>query len=98
MTFGCCFVYRVHFGLEFAALVVGEGWGGFFLPRELDPLRYDGYWVFASHTVVGIVSNQSRLFPSGVMSGVIAVDDTSSLPELNLEEELATRDSYFAYE
>lgn len=98
MTFGCCFIDGVHFGLEFAALVVGEGWGGFFLPRELYPLRDYGYWVFASHTVVGIVSDQSRLFPSGMMSGVIAVDDTSSLPEFNLEEELATRDSYFAYE
>ena len=98
MTLGCCFIDGVHFGLEFAALVVGEGWGGFFLPRELYPLRDYGYWVFASHTVVGIVSDQSRLFPSGMMSGVIAVDDTSSLPEFNLEEELATRDSYFAYE
>ena len=57
MTFGCCFIDGVHFGLEFAALVVGEGWGGFFLPRELDPLRYDGHWVFRAHAVVSIVSD-----------------------------------------
>ena len=98
MTFGCCFIDGVHFGLEFAALVVGEEWGGFFLPRELDPLRYDGHWVFRAHAVVSIISDQSGLFPSGVMSGAIAVDDTSSLPEFNLEEELVPADSDFAYE
>ena len=57
MTFGCCFIDGVHFGLEFAALVVGEWRGGFFLPRELDPLRYDGHWVFRAHAVVSIVSD-----------------------------------------
>lgn len=84
--------------MQFVAFLVGDRWCWFLLPREFYPFVDEGYWVFASHTVVGIVSDQSRLFPSGVMSGVIAVDDTSSLPELNLEEELATRDSYFAYE
>ena len=98
MTFGCCFVNRVHFGLEFAAFFIGEWWGGFFLPRELYPLRDYGHWVFRAHAVVSIVSDQSGLFPSCVMSGVIAVDDTSSLPEFNLEEELVPADSDFAYE
>lgn len=98
MTFGCCFVYRVHFSLEFAAFFIGEWWGGLFLPRELDPLSNDWYWVFASHAVVGIVSDQSRLFPSGMVSSVVAVHNSASLPELYLIQELTTRDSYFAYE
>ena len=98
MTLGCCFIDGVHFGLEFAALVVGEGWGGFFLPRELYPLRDYGYWVFASHTVVGIVSDQSCLLPSCMVAGLVAVDDPSGLPKLKLIKELVPADSDFAYE
>lgn len=98
MTFGCCFVYRVHFSLEFAAFVIGEWWGGLFLPRELYPLRDYGYWVSASHTVVSIVSDQSRLFPSCVMASVVSVDDPSCLPKLKLIKELVPADSDFAYE
>lgn len=98
MTFGCCFIDGVHFGLEFAALVVGEWRGGFFLPRELDPLRYDGHWVFRAHAVVSIVSDQSGLFPSCVMASMVAVDDPSGLPKLKLIKELVPADSDFAYE
>ena len=98
MTFGCCFIYRVHFGLEFAAFFIGEWWGGFFLPRELYPLRDYGYWVFASHTVVGIVSDQSCLLPSCMVAGLVAVDDPSGLPKLKLIKELVPADSDFAYE
>ena len=98
MTFGCCFIDGVHFGLEFAALVVGEGWGGFFLPRELDPLCYDGHWVFASHTVVGIVRDESCLLPSCMVAGLVALEDELGFAIVNFIEELMPRYSYFAYE
>ena len=98
MTFGCCFVYRVHFCLEFAAFFIGEWWGGFFLPRELYPLRDYGYWVFASHTVVGIVRDESCLLPSCMVASMVAVDDPSGLPKLKLIKELVPADSDFAYE
>lgn len=98
MTSGCCFIDGIHFGLEFITLLVAEGRGGLFLPRELDPLSNYWHWVFRAHTVMGVIRDQSRLFPACVMAGMVAVDDTSGLPELNLVQELAPTESDFAYE
>ena len=98
MTFGCCFIDGVHFGLEFAAFFIGEWWGGFFLPRELYPLRYYGYWIFASHTVVGIVRDESCLLPSCMVAGLVALEDELGFTIVNFIEELMPRYSYFAYE
>ena len=53
---------------------------------------------YNAHTVMGVIRDQSRLFPACVMAGMVAVDDTSGLPELNLVQELAPTESDFAYE
>jgi hypothetical protein len=77
--------------LELVAFFVGDGWGGFFLPRELQPLCNYWYWVFASHAVVGVVCDESGLFPSSVVASVVAFYYPSRLPELNLIQELVPR-------
>jgi len=91
LTLGCCFVDSVHFGLELIAFFVGDGWGRLLFPRELQPLRNDRYWVFRAITVVGVVCDESGLFPSGVMAGMVTIHDPSGLPELNLVQKLAPR-------
>jgi hypothetical protein len=47
---------------------------------------------------MSLISDQPRLLPTVMMTGVIALDDAPSLPELNLVQELTAQDSDFAYE
>ena len=47
---------------------------------------------------MGIVSHESRLFPSRMMSGVVAPDDALHLPPLDVVKELTTGESYLAHE
>ena len=91
MTLGCCFVDSVHFGLELIAFFVGDGWGRLLFPRELQPLRNDRYWVFRAITVVGVVCDESGLFPSRMVAGVVASEYASGFPEVNLVQELVPR-------
>ena len=93
-----CFIDSVHFGLQFVAFLIGKWRSGLLFPRELNPLVYDRYWVFASHAVVGVIRDESRLLPSGMMSRVVAVYNSACLPELYLIQKLAAGDSNFAYE
>ena len=45
-----------------------------------------------------LICDQPRLLPTVMMAGVIASDDSTRFPELNLVQKLAARDSDFAYE
>ena len=68
------------------------------LPRKLNPLRDRRDGIFRAHTVVRIVSDESRLLPAVMMSGVIASDDALHLPPLQFVIELMPRDTDFAHE
>ena len=93
-----CFVDGIYFGLQFVAFLVGDRWCWFLLPREFYPLVDERYWVFRAHAVVGVVCDESRLLPAGMMSRVVAVHDSACLPKLYLIQKLAAGDSDFAYE
>ena len=84
--------------MQFVAFLVGDRWYWFLLPREFYPFVDERYWVFRAHAVVGIVRDESRLLPTGMMPSVVAVHNSTSFPELYLIQEFMTRYSDFAYE
>ena len=76
-------------------------WVGFeflHLPRKLQPIRDRRDWIFRAHAEAGVVSHEPGLFPSMMMSGVIAPDDGFHLPPLQFVIELMSRDTDFAHE
>lgn len=68
------------------------------LPGELDPLGNRRRSVFCAHAEVGIVGHKSRLFPSLMVSGVVASDYRANLPPYELIEKFMATESYLAHE
>ena len=96
---GC--ILLTHLPAELFCLLhadcISKGLGAF-LPRELNPLT-DNWWCgLRAHAVVCVISDESRLFPSCMMPGVIASDDALHLPPFQFIVELMSRDTDFAHE
>lgn len=99
----CCLglpseVDNLHILLEFLYLFFADGYCRGFFPSEGDPFVDGRDGVFASHTIVGIVSHESGLFPSGMMSGVVASDDALHFPPFDVMQELPTGETNLAHE
>lgn len=78
---GC--ILLAHLPAELFSLLhancIARGLGAFF-PREFDPLANDWRCGLRAHAVVRIVGDESRLFPSCMMTGVVASDNGPNLP------------------
>ena len=96
---GC--ILLTHLPAELFCLLhadcIARGLGAFF-PRKFYPLA-DNWWCgLRAHAVVCVISDESRLFPSCMMPGVIASDDALHLPPFQFIVELMSRDTDFAHE
>ena len=87
-----------HLCLKLVDVILREWRNGFLLPRELYPFcdKRDG--VFRAHCEAGIIGDESCLFPSGMMSGVVASDDAIDLPPFQVMKKFLAWEAYLAHE
>ena len=93
-------IHRGHFCLKLVLHFLRYWLNSFLFPRELDPLRqsWSDLTFRQAHTIVRLVCDQSGLFPSVVVSGVVASDDAFHLPPSQVMIEGVSVYSDFAHE